>query len=222
MLHALLRRLSQGAAELLSIPLRGKNRPYIDLSIHNPEGGPQLADRAELWRFIGKQYLQHRSPILWGGYLEKRASYAQSAHFGKGEQARDQHLGIDFWAAEGTEVFAPIAGKVHSFADNSGFSNYGPTIILKHEFEGLRFHTLYGHLSRASLEGLEAGLPLQLGQRIAALGNDQENGGWPPHLHFQIVFDLQTWVGDYPGVCREADLPYYMGNCPDPGLLVFD
>jgi murein DD-endopeptidase MepM/ murein hydrolase activator NlpD len=212
MLPQLLRKLSADAAELLEIPLRGEQRPLIDLSIYNPEGGVKLADRDELWRFIGKQYLTNRSPILWGGYLEKRATYAGSDHFGRQEEVRDLHLGIDFWAAAGTEVYAPVAGTIHSFQDNEGHSNYGPTIILRHEAEGMTFHTLYGHLSRKSLEGLEAGKILKKGERVGWLGEGGENGEWPPHLHFQIVFDMEEWSGDYPGVCREEDMDFYAAN----------
>ena len=220
MIEPLLKSLAPTAAELLSIPLRGHSYPLLDLSKNNPEAGIKLADRDELWRFIGKAYLSERSKLLWGGYLEKRSTYAAGSNYETVHGPRCIHLGIDFWAAAGTEVFAPLAGTVHSFQDNAGFSNYGPTIILRHEFEGEVFHSLYGHLSRESLEGLEMGNPVAKGERIGWLGKAKENGEWPPHLHFQLIRDMGEWVGDYPGVCAEVDLGYYRGNCPDPGLLV--
>jgi len=57
------------------------------------------------------------------------------------------------FAPAGTPVFAPLGGVVHAFADNSAPLDYGPVIILRHDVNGVTFYTLYGHLSRASLQG---------------------------------------------------------------------
>jgi len=51
------------------------------------------------------------------------------------------------------------------------------------------------------------------------LGKPDENGGWPPHLHFQLIRDMQGFVGDYPGVCAKQDLTFYANNCPDPSAF---
>ena len=48
----------------------------------------------------------------------------------------------------------------------------------------------------------------------------KENGDYPPHLHFQIILDIENFYGDYPGVCSENDLKYYSQNCPDPNLVL--
>lgn len=221
MIAQLLENHSIVPAELLSIPLRGQSYPQVDLSENNPGGGAKLADREELWRFIGNAYLSEQTKLLWGGYLERRSTYAGSEDFQKGGESRYIHLGVDFWAKAGTEVFAPLSGTVHSFRDNTGFSNYGPTIILRHMVGEEAFHSLYGHLSRSSLAGLEIGMAIESGQRIASLGEGHENGEWPPHLHFQLIREMGDWQGDYPGVCTRSDLPYFMGNCPDPAGLVF-
>lgn len=226
MINQLLKAHSIIPAELLSIPLRGQtyhqsDNYRIDLSIHNPEGGAKLADRDELWRFIGRAYLSEKTKLLWGGYREHRSTYARSEDFQQDGEPRCIHLGIDFWAAAGTEVYAPLSGTIHSFQDNTGFSNYGPTIILQHEIGGERFHSLYGHLSRASLRGLEEGMAVESGQRIGWLGEGHENGEWPPHLHFQLIREMGEWHGDYPGVCTVAEVDFYGRNCPDPGELVF-
>ena len=52
------------------------------------------------------------------------------------------------------------------------------------------FYTLYGHLSRDSLDGLSPGKPVRRGERIAYIGTHEVNGGWPPHLHLQIIGDM--------------------------------
>ena len=154
-----------------------------------------------------------------GGYLEDRTLYRRSSHFG-GEEPRSVHLGVDVWTKAGTEVQAPVAGRVHSFQDNQGFGNYGPTIILKHRLADQPFYTLYGHLSRASLDGLAPGQPVVQGQRIGAIGPYPENGDWPPHLHLQMMTDMLGWVGDFPGVVAPSQRAEYAKICVDPEYLL--
>jgi hypothetical protein len=51
------------------------------------------------------------------------------------------------------------------------------------------------------------------------LGTFEENGGWPPHLHFQIIRDMEGFLGDYPGVAKKSELDHYQNNCPDPMII---
>jgi len=57
---------------------------------------------------------------------------------------------------------------------------------------------------------------------VGWVGGPHVNGGWPPHLHLQLVTELQLggWQGDYPGVCARGDWPAYRRLCPDPNLLL--
>lgn len=155
-----------------------------------------------------------------GGYMELRTIYARSPLFDTQDEPRRLHLGIDIWAATRTPVYSPIAGKIHSFNDNDHFGDYGPTIIIEHNLNGLRLYTLYGHLSRQSLAGLQTGQPVKFNQVIGELGHAEENGGWPPHLHFQLMFDMEGYYGDYPGVCRFSEKEKYLQNIPDPQLIL--
>jgi len=82
------------------------------------------------------------------------------------------------------------------------------------------FYTLYGHLSRESLKGLKAGQSVTPKTALARVGRSSENGSWPPHLHFQIIQDLQGKSGDYPGVCAVSDRAQYTANCPDPDIVL--
>lgn len=156
-----------------------------------------------------------------GGYDEHRVIYRRSAHFNDsaGEE-RCIHLGVDIWADAGTPVYAPLPGIVHSLAFNEGFADYGPTLIIRHELDGLIFHSLYGHLTLDSLQGRAEGDKIEAGERIAAIGNYPENGHWPPHLHFQLIMDMGDYRGDYPGVASLADRGTYLANCPDPNLIL--
>jgi murein DD-endopeptidase MepM/ murein hydrolase activator NlpD len=155
-----------------------------------------------------------------GGYDEDRAIYTGEA-FTAGEEPRTLHLGVDIAASAGTEVFAPLAGAVHSFRDNAAPFDYGPTILLEHAVApDLTFHTLYGHLSRESLAALRTGHAFAAGDRIATLGSYEVNGNWPPHLHFQVVLDIGEQRGDFPGVFRKSQRDYWKWVCPDPRILL--
>jgi murein DD-endopeptidase MepM/ murein hydrolase activator NlpD len=109
---------------------------------------------------------------------------------------------------------------VHSFAFNDQYGDYGATIILFHQLEEYSFHTLYGHLSLKDLNGLTEGTQVSAGDLIAHFGEPQENGHWPPHLHFQIIIDMEGNKGDYPGVCKFSECEKHINNCPDPDLIL--
>jgi murein DD-endopeptidase MepM/ murein hydrolase activator NlpD len=152
----------------------------------------------------------------YGGYAEKRAIYRKSGVFTSETDWRSIHLGLDIWFPAGTEVCAPLPGKVYGFGNNDAKGDYGPTIILEHVLGNESFHTLYGHLSEDSLEGLSVGKMILRGESFARLGRPAENVDWPPHLHFQVIKDLHGNRSDYPGVCFESEKEVYMKNCPNP------
>lgn len=133
---------------------------------------------------------------------------------------RNIHLGIDFWIKAGTPVLAALDGRIHSFKNNIGLGDYGPTIILDHEIENQKFYTLYGHLSLESLQGISVGDFFKKGEHLANIGNSEVNGDYAPHLHFQIIKNIEDYWGDYPGVCNKNDLNFYIENCPDPNFLL--
>lgn len=135
-------------------------------------------------------------------------------------EPRRLHLGVDIWGPAGTKVMAPLDGILHSFAFNNNDSDYGATIILTHNLDGTPFHTLYGHLSLNSLKNLYEGQKVTKGEVIAEFGMRFENGNWPPHLHFQLIADMQGWKGDYPGVCRFSERMQWLANCPDPNIIL--
>lgn len=164
--------------------------------------------------------LRPGQPLRAGGYGEDRSLYTQALFAPAGEEPRTVHLGVDIFAPAGSDVFTPLDARVHSFQINDHPGDYGPTIILEHRPAGLVFRTLYGHLSRDSIKGLKPGAAFMAGERIAALGTKRENGGWPPHLHFQIILDIGSAKGDYPGVCKRSERETWLAMCPDPGPLL--
>jgi peptidoglycan LD-endopeptidase LytH len=156
---------------------------------------------------------------LIGGYNELREVYGRSELF-NGDEPRRLHLGTDIWGPSGTPVSAPLGGMVHSFAFNNHYGDYGATLILLHQLDGFPFYTLYGHLSLKDIENISAGQYVNRGQKIAHFGQPHENGHWPPHLHFQIIYDLELYEGDYPGVCKYSEREKYLYNCPDPDVVL--
>ena len=201
---------------LFSEPLTPSNSVALDLSATNKELNPAIfGDIASFCTFIDQQL---GAKIGVGGYLEHRVIYEAHENFATASaDFRNIHLGIDFWTTAGTPVFAVADGVVHSFQVNPGSGNYGPTIILHHPALGI--YSLYGHLASKDLEGLSVGMPIASGQAICHLGEPHENGGWPPHLHFQLIRDMQGFTGDYPGVCSQRDVAFYAENCPDPATF---
>lgn len=175
--------------------------------------------------------LQHADAVYGiGGYDEWRTVYGRSALFGPtnnldvapqtAAEPRRLHLGIDIWGMPGTPVFAFLDGEVHSVAFNDQFGDYGATLITTHQLEDRKFYTLYGHICKADIQALVPRQPIQKGSCIAHFGQPEENGHWPPHLHFQVIEDLEGKQGDYPGVCTWSARAHYLGNCPDPDLIL--
>jgi murein DD-endopeptidase MepM/ murein hydrolase activator NlpD len=194
----------------------------LDLSVTNKElveNKPVTA--ADFETFITKYLKKNNAEIAFGGYIEGRNLYQRSTIFkNEDNPERNIHIGLDLWGKVGTGILAPLDGKVHSFKNNEGLGDYGPTIILEHEIENEKFYTLYGHLSLESIENLTVGTVFKKGESLAAFGNSTINGDYAPHLHFQIINNIENYNGDYPGVCNINDLNFYIENCPDPNLLL--
>ncbi|HUH32920.1 MAG TPA: peptidoglycan DD-metalloendopeptidase family protein [Daejeonella sp.] len=195
----------------------------FDFTANNTFLSPEtIADTGLFSNWIEQQLGQSDSRYGIGGYNEHRTLYARSSHFGDNTEPRRLHLGVDIWGPAGTAIYSPLNGYVHSFQFNDHFGDYGATIILVHQLGNLTIHTLYGHLSLASLDGLEKGHRVPKGSHFADFGIPEENGHWPPHLHFQLIFDMGSHDGDYPGVCAFPKREEYLRNCPDPNdLLAF-
>ena len=194
----------------------------LDLSVTNVNLSNQKPETAIDYEHYIQEYLDnHQAKIAFGGYQEHRNLYQRSTVFkNQDSDERNIHIGLDLWINESAPVYATLDGTIHSFQNNEAMGDYGPTLILKHQIENFIFHTLYGHLSLNSLEGKKIGNFVKKGQQIASLGLPPINGDYAPHLHFQIIIDMENKVGDYPGVCNLNRLAFYSKNCPDPNLLL--
>lgn len=220
---SILNQISSESLRVLSAEIPLHTYIPLDLSVTNVElQNIDVSSSKHLGQYINTVINANNAHVAFGGYHEIRNIYQRSSYFNQQhtENERNIHLGVDLWIEAGSPVFAPLDGVVHSFKNNQNYGDYGPTIILKHVIDAVEFYTLYGHLSLESIQDLEVGHYFQQNEAIATLGEASVNGDYPPHLHFQIIKDLQGNVGDYPGVCSRQDLEFYLENCPDPNLLL--
>ncbi|HXU09268.1 MAG TPA: phosphotransferase [Blastocatellia bacterium] len=203
---------------------RTTNVVIFDLSVGSLEFSDtaELADTDAFTASVFRRMKTAGARVGIGRYNEARLLYTSEVFATAGGENRTIHIGIDLFKQASSPVFAPLDGVVHSFANNAALLDYGPTIILKHEVEQgrLKFFTLYGHLSEESLEGLYPGKQITRGDRIASIGAPPTNGGWPPHLHFQIICDMLGMQGDFPGVALPSQRDVWLSICPDPNLIL--
>ena len=151
-----------------------------------------------------------------GRYNEKRKNMYTTPLFRGG---RDIHMGIDLWAPAGEPVYVFYEGEIAYAEDNDEEGNYGPTIVTLHKIDRTDLFALYGHLSRESLKGITTGLKITKGEKLAELGGPEENGGWAPHLHFQLSLK-DPGKADMPGVVTEENREEALQTYPDPQLVL--
>lgn len=205
----------------------------FDLSVGSPDrallGGSIGVD--ELTKDIFRRMESTGADAGIGRYDEARQVYTAgqfALDCDEMPERRTIHLGMDVFLPAGSPVFAPLEGKVHSFRNNTQPLDYGPCIILEHTTEDTEdtagssraFYTLYGHLSVESLTGLYEGKEIEKGERFATLGDPSVNGGWPPHLHFQLVTDMLGNRGDFPGVGGPGLRNVWLSLSPDPNVIL--
>lgn len=154
-----------------------------------------------------------------GRYNEDRRGMYDAAIFRDGNDARTIHVGIDLGAPSGTPVHAFFAGEIFLTGYNASDGDYGHTLITRHELDGKPVWALHGHLSASSTAGKLPGQKFAAGDVIAWIGEKHENGGWNPHLHFQLSL-VEPAVCDLPGVVSPAQLKEALLIYPDPRLVL--
>ena len=166
-----------------------------------------------------------KNTVVLGRYGEARLIYGGEA-FGPTDHVarrrRTVHIGIDVFLPPETPVRAVLPGAVISAEYRDERHDYGGTLILEHECsDGTKFRALYGHLSRASAEEKQVGQRFAAGDVIAQLGDMDENGGWPPHLHLQVSgADGPVDAGLWPGVVDADDWSVWERLFPNPAVLL--
>lgn len=132
---------------------------------------------------------------------------------------RNIHMGIDIATPVGEPVMSFFSGEIFLFGYNAAPGDYGATLITRHVFPEGELFALYGHLSKASLAEKKIGQKIAKGEVIAWVGDFFENGGWNPHLHFQLSF-LQPTTFDMPGAVNAQNHQQALKDYPDPQLVL--
>lgn len=214
-------------APIFGEPLQGGAVHVHDFSVSSTTIGPidDWRDQRRFSKHVDEELVASGARFGVGRYDEVRAIYTTDlfrVEGNDGPEWRTVHLGIDLGAPPGTPIHAPLAGKVHSLRDNDAPGDYGPTILLEHPATDDRsvFWTLYGHLSRSTLDRFEVGQFVEAGAPLGWLGEIGENGGWWPHVHVQVVCDLFGRRGDFQGVALPDERAVMLSVSPDPSPLL--
>jgi 4-aminobutyrate aminotransferase-like enzyme/Ser/Thr protein kinase RdoA (MazF antagonist) len=214
------------AASILGVDLRTATSLVFDLSVGSTFLGadPSAAETSALAEKIFGAMKRAGASVGVGRYDEPRLLYTSPLFGASGnptDERRTVHLGTDLFAEPGAPLRAPLDGVVHIVSNNSAQMDYGPLMILRHESSAREeFFTLYGHLSKDSLGGLKVGQRVARGQLLARVGSAEENGGWTPHVHFQIILDLLELGANFPGVAYASQRSVWTSLSPDPNLLL--
>jgi len=160
-----------------------------------------------------------------GRYNEDRVGMYNADFFKSSDPVarRTIHMGLDLGAPAGTPVFSPVASKLlgTNFLDREG--DYGGTIVLEclppGELNCPPLYMLFGHLAKASLKHVEGMNKIRAGDLIGWLGEPFENGGWNPHLHWQLSWSKPLKI-DMPGAVSAVDRENAKQVFPDPTALL--
>ena len=175
-----------------------------------------LPNEYEVRDFTKGEYVPSEFEFDIGRYDELRPGMYSTALFSDG---RFLHIGIDVGGPVGTPCMAFKEGEISYFGYNPADGDYGNTLVTKHLIEGRPIWALYGHLNSDSIADKEVGQKISRGEVICWIGDRHENGGWDPHLHFQLSWS-DPGTHDMPGVVNPADREEALAKYPDPRMVM--
>lgn len=210
-------------AEVFPDRARPERLVKLDLSYESDLGGADISrfDLQACGRAVESR-TRHFADLGVGCYGEARPVYG-GPNFMKDTYTpgRTHHLGVDLFAPAGTAVAAPLAGTVQTVDVMAEVLDYGGLVVLRHRAgDSTTFFTLYGHLDPGSLAALSPGQKVEAGEAFAVLGGVEVNGGWPPHLHFQLLLEILDGFSSPPGVSTYCEFEAYSALSPNPADLL--
>ncbi len=176
-----------------------KNVPVFDFSTG------QSVETVMAGRDYGIGRYNERRPGMYTGF--------------QSQDNRDIHMGIDLFSPVGALVHAVGDGEIIMTANNAQQGDYGFTVLAEHEYRGKNIYALYGHLGRSAIDLNKAGQSVKAGDVIGEVGSFEENGNWPPHVHFQLAW-AKPDVCDMPGVVNNEQHSAALKNHPDPRIIL--
>lgn len=208
----------------IGLILTETNCTVIDLSVGSTYVATphQLADHKIFGDLVSRELENAGVEVGIGRYDEPRLIYTGAQYRSYADESRTVHLATDLFVKAGSPVYAVCNGKIHSFADNAKPYDNGPTVVIEHTTAPGKtpFYTLYAHLTRGSLTRLGPGISVKSGEFIGRVGDYPDNGGWPPHLHFQLIVDMLDKEGDFFGVAPPSKREIWKSISPDSNIIL--
>tara|TARA_B100000586_G_scaffold56666_1_gene38719 strand:- start:627 stop:1208 length:582 start_codon:yes stop_codon:yes gene_type:complete len=188
----------------------------VDWSAQEYHSVVHLPEEYTILDLSGGTWTPPKTEYSVGKYDEVRPNLYNTELFGG---TRLIHMGIDIGGPVGTPCLAFADGEVSHFGYNPEPGDYGNVVITQHNIGGVSVWALYGHMDAASIKGKTIGQKVSAGEEIAWFGNYAENGGWEPHLHFQLSL-VEPKTHDLPGVVAPDDREQALLDYPDPRLVL--
>lgn len=197
----------------------------INLDGESRETGLDLPNPKVCFKWIESLHKKYKVNCSYGGFGENRAYLWRNLYPGK--TGKSIHLGVDYNVPVGTDV--ALISDVHVeevWQDSDQNGGWGTRIlarILEKNSLGKELWIIYGHL--ASDVNVEEGRKYAAGTLLGRIGESNENGGWFPHLHLQLMdFDF---ISCFSGRFNEIDGYAYkkdklLRHVYNPGVLKFN
>ena len=214
---------------VLPLDMRRSGRIVVSLT----DGAPLTrfgSDSVAAWEWLQQRMADADAVFAVGRYDEDRSCYAGDQFVTDAPETRSVHTGIDLFVDVDTPVLAMLDGTVETVVDNDMPFDYGPTVIVRHETpDGTPFWVLTGHLSRRTLTTVRPGQRVAKGDTIGFIGDHTVNGGWPPHVHVQVMTDLllARWGaadtqpdGNFEGAGEPSRMGVWRSIVPNANLLL--
>lgn len=173
----------------INILVKDKKFPFEELKVDSKRVELNKKDLERVQReqlMLNKIYKDSLIDLVPKSNFKLPINTKVTSEYGKrrlfNNQRKGQHLGIDFRAKIGKEIYAANDGKV-VLAQNLFYT--GNTVILYH---GLGIFTVYGHLSKLNI--LE-NTSIKKGEVLGLSGNTGRVTG--PHLHWGVKVNGE-WV----------------------------
>ena len=165
-----------------------------------------------------------------GRYNEPRLSlYSHDLFSASTDSPRYIHMGIDIGAPVLTPIYSFDSGTLIAQGALPSAGDYGHSLVIEYIWtreqplqaltktigRGEFYWALYGHLSAESVTRYDVGAQVERGEQVGTIGAEHENGGWPPHLHFQLS-TVRPTHHDLPGAVSDSEHQSALDLYPDP------
>jgi len=163
------------SAPSVAAPSAGQTVITVSESVNNIITKDNPAINKILSNFTAEPYFNNPFSFPLNSIKISGFSFGKFIKFGKG---KIQHLGVDLFAKENSNIYAVNDGKVVAVFN---LPNYGKTVIIDH---GLNIFSMYLHLDEFKVV---SGDIVRRGQLVGLSGKTGYAAG--PHLHFSMRVD---------------------------------